>query len=154
MLYDPKHDDPLAGLEARLQRADAVTSELMSDVMATGCVRLAALGGAPRAKLKWLVEARAWTDAAMALLELELPQWKLRRLVRDDGAWFCSLSRQPELPIGYDEAAEATHESLPVAILLAFIQARRAASASAPCKTTVAQVHPIRGNAVCCDNFA
>jgi hypothetical protein len=154
MLYDPRHGDHLAALEARLQRADVVTSELMSDVMATGCIRLGALGRAPKAKLKWLIEAGAWTDAAMALLELELPQWKLRHLVRDDGEWFCSLSRQPELPIGYDETAEATHESLPVAILLTFVQTRRASNADAPSKTTVPQLRPISGNAICCDNFA
>jgi hypothetical protein len=126
MSLDLQNQERLGNLERRIHGADAVTSELMSDVIATGCIRLAALGGASKAKLKWLIEAGAWTDAAMALIELELPQWKLRRLVRDDGEWFCSLSRQPELPIGYDETAEATHESLPVAILLAFVQARRA----------------------------
>jgi hypothetical protein len=76
------------------------------------------------------------------------------RLVRDDGEWFCSLSRQPELPIGYDETAEATHESLPAAILLAFVQARRATNADAASKTNVPQLHPIMGNAICYDNFA
>src|SRR5262249_7158121 len=107
-----------------------------------------------KAKLQRLIAAEAWTDAAMALIELELPQWKLRRLVKDDGEWFCSLSRQPELPIGYDQAAEAAHESLPVAILMAFIEARRAATADAPCRTTVPQVRPIHGSAMCCDDFA
>jgi hypothetical protein len=149
MSLDLQNQERLGNLERRLHGADAVTSELMSDVIATGCIRLAALGSASKAKLKWLIEA-----GAMALVELELPQWKLRRLVRDDGEWFCSLSRQPELPIGYDETAEATHESLPVAILLAFVQARRATNADAASKTTVPQLHPIRGNAICCDNFA
>jgi hypothetical protein len=154
MSLDLKNQERLESLERRVRGADAVTSELMSDLIATGCTRLAALGGASRAKLKWLIEAAAWTDAAMALIELELPQWKLRRLVRDDGEWFCSLSRQSELPIGYDETAEATHECLPAAVLLAFVQALRATNADAASKTTVPQLHPIRENAICCDSFA
>jgi len=154
MSLDSKFEERLGNLERQLQDAEAITAELVSDVMANGCVRLAALGGAPKAKLKWLIEAGAWTDATLALIELELPQWKLRRLVKDDGEWFCSLSRQPELPIGYDETAEATHESLPLAILMAFVQARRAATGVYPCKTTVPEVLPNRGTAICCDNFA
>src|SRR5262245_4234139 len=154
MSLDVKEEERLGNLARRLRGANAVTAELLLDVIANGCVRLAALGGAAQAKLKWLIEAGAWTDAAMALVELELPQWKLRRLVLDDGEWFCSLSRQPGLPIGYDQTAEATHGSLPTAILMAFIEARRAASADVLWKTTVPLVHPIRADAICCENFA
>jgi hypothetical protein len=154
MLLDLKHEERLATLEEQLHCAEAVTSELMADVMANGCVRLAALGGASKAKLNLLIEASAWTDAAMALLELELPQWKLRRLVKEDGEWFCSLSKQPEFPIGYDDVAEANHDLLPLALLLAFVQARRATTEGAMCKTTVPQVRPVVENALCCDNFA
>lgn len=153
MSLDAREDERLGNLEGRLRGAECITAELLLDVMANGCVRLAALGGAAQAKLKWLIEAGAWTDATMVLLELELPQWKLRRLVKDDGEWFCSLSRQPELPIGYDETADATHETLPLAILLAFIEAHRAASVGAVSKAAVPRIHPTAGNAICCDNF-
>jgi hypothetical protein len=87
MLLDPKHDEHLAKLEEELRCATAVTSGVMSDVMAIACVRVGALGSATKVKVKWLIEAGAWTDATIALLGLELPQWELRRLVNDDGKW-------------------------------------------------------------------
>ena len=154
MLFNPKHDDRLARLEEQLRRADAVTSELMSDVMAVACVRFGALGAAAKVKVDRLIEAGAWTDAALALLELELPRWKLRRLIYEDGEWLCSLSKQPGLPLDYDELAEADHEILPLAILIALLQARRAAAATMAGVNTVPQVRPASGYAVCCDNFA
>ena len=90
----------------------------------------------------------------MALVELELPYWKLRRLVYDDGEWLCSLSNEPRLPLGLDDVAEASHAILPLAILIALIEARRAAAASATSATTVTQVGSVPGHAMCCDNFA
>jgi len=107
------------------------------------------------ARIDQLIEAGAWSDAALALIELELPGWKLRRLVYEDGEWFCSLSKQPNLPVGFDDTADARHEVLPLAILSAFLEARRTTSAvrqtSSP---TVPQVQPTSGIVICCDNFA
>jgi hypothetical protein len=134
--------------------ASAITPELMSEAIAEACVRFGALGSAAKARVDRLIETSAWTDATLALVELELPQWQLRRLVYEDGEWLCSLSKQPRLPLGLDEAAEATHEILPLAILIAFLQARRAAMASATVATTVPQVRSAPSDAVCCDNFA
>ena len=154
MLFDPNPEELLGRLEDELRRAETITPELMSDVIGQACVRFAAHRPHVNANVHQLIEVGAWTDATLAMLELELPQWKLRRLVRDDGEWFCSLSKQPELPIGYDEVAEASHEILPLAILLAFVQARRTTAASAKCLTTVPQVRPVEEHASCCDNFA
>jgi hypothetical protein len=80
-----------------------------------------------------------------------MPQWKLRRVIYEDGEWLCSLSKQPRLPLSLDEVAEASHEDLALAILIAFLQARRAGVASL---TVVPQVRAMPGHAVCCDNFA
>jgi hypothetical protein len=52
-----------------------------------------------------------------------LPQWKLRRLICEDGKWHCSFSKQLGVPAGLDEVAEADHESLPLAILSALVEA-------------------------------
>src|SRR5215471_2467367 len=65
------------------------------DVIARACQRLRAHPASAKAKLDALIAAGAWIDAALALLELELPQWTLRRLVYDDGEWHCSLSKHP-----------------------------------------------------------
>jgi hypothetical protein len=49
---------------------------------------------------------------------------------------------------------EASHEDLPLAILIALLRARRAAAASAASLTAVPQVRAAPGEAVCSDNFA
>jgi hypothetical protein len=154
MLFNPRHEDRLGGLEERLRRADALTPDLMTDVIAEACMWFAAQSRAARAKINRLLECGAWTDAALALIELELPYWKLRRLVYDDGEWLCSLSNQPGLPLGLDELAEASHEMLPLAILIAFLRARRAAAESAVTFPEVPQVRATEGYAICCDNFS
>src|SRR5262245_18228664 len=125
MLYDPRrtgHHDRLAD---DLSVAAAATPALMSEVVSQTCVRVHAQGSAAKARLKRLIEAGAWTDAALALLELELPQWTVRRLACEDGEWLCTLSRQPDLPIELDDVIESSHSCLPLAMLAAFVQARR-----------------------------
>jgi hypothetical protein len=154
MLFDPRHEQHLGKLEAQLRRAQAPTAELISDVIAEACVCFAARGGAAKLRIHRLIESGAWTDAALALLELELPQWKLRRIVYEDGEWHCALSRHPQLPLELDEVAEASHEILPLALLVALLQASRDVAASAARVTAVPQVYPTPGYAICCDNFA
>jgi hypothetical protein len=152
MLFVPKHD--LNTLEANLRGAQAITAELMLGVMTQACVRCAAMSRAAQTRVNQLIEAGAWTDAALALLELELPQWKVRRLVQENGEWLCTLSKQPQLPLGLDEVSEATHEVLPLAILIALLQARCAPSPDAASSTAVPVVRPTAGYALNCDNFA
>src|SRR6476659_1969532 len=77
------------------------------------------------ARITQLVAAGAWTDAALALIELELPEWSLRRLAYDDGEWHCSLSRNRAIPLEFDDSADGRDELLPVAIVNAFLEARR-----------------------------
>jgi hypothetical protein len=154
MLNNQTHGVHLAELEERLRCADAFTSELMSEVIATACARFGALGSATKAKVKWLIEAGAWTDATIGLLRLELPQWKLRRLVNEDGKWLCSLCKQPSIPLEYDEVAEASHESLPLAILIALLEAQRSTAGRAGAMATVPLVRRAPVESGCCDNFA
>jgi hypothetical protein len=151
MLFDPKHREHLSAIEEQLRRAQAITPELLADVIAQACTRSAAHGPTAKAKVSRLIECGAWVDAALNLIELEVPQWKLRRVIYEDGEWLCSLSKQPRLPLSLDEVAEASHEDLALAILIAFLQARRAGVASL---TVVPQVRAMPGHAVCCDNFA
>jgi hypothetical protein len=160
MLFDPKHVERLAKLEEELRCATDVTSVLMSNVMTIACVRVGALGPATKVKVKWLIEAGAWTDATIALLGLELPQWKVRRLINEDGKWLCSLSKQPRLALQYGQVAEASHENLPLAILIALLHAQRSAAVSANGLATVPPFRRVSSdiarcdNTACCDNFA
>lgn len=154
MLFDPRHGRTLGGLEERLRRADALTPDLMFDIIVESCTRFAAQSPATRARINRLIECGAWTDAVLTLIELELPQWKLRRVIYEDGEWLCSLSTEPRLPLDLDDLAEGSHEMLPLAILIAFLQARRAAAASTTGVTTVPQLRAAEGYAMCCENFS
>jgi len=40
-----------------------------------------------------LIPIKPGTDAALALIDLELPQWQVRRIAYDAGEWHCALSR-------------------------------------------------------------
>ena len=155
MLSDAKYEDRLERLTEQLRCAGAHRRSI-SNVIADACTRLPALSKAGKAaRIDQLIEACAWSDAALALIEFELPTWKLRRLIYEDGEWFCSLSKQPNLPVALDDTADARHEVLPLAILSAFVEARRKTSAARETSSpTVPQVRPTSGYAICCDNFA
>jgi hypothetical protein len=92
MLFDPRPEQHLGKLEAQLRRAQAPTPELISDVIAEACVCFVARGGTAKQRINRLIDAGAWTDTALALLELELPQWTLRRIVYEDGEWHSNCS--------------------------------------------------------------
>src|SRR5258708_26308503 len=89
----------LGDLHDQLRRGQVITPDLVSKLAAYACARIAMPNRAAKiGRINRLIEAQAWTEAALALIELGLPQWKLRRLVYDDGAWLCSLSKQWNLP--------------------------------------------------------
>lgn len=144
-----------AELGERLRNADAVTADLMSDVIGQACRRFPSLGQSEKSfRLERLLESGAWTDAALALIDLELPQWQLRRIAYDEGEWHCALSRQRELPDWLDSAIEARHADLALAMLGAFVEARRI---SAPTIQTSVPAVPQDANPmyepVLCDNL-
>lgn len=154
MLIQTKREELLDRLEEQLRRARVVAADLMTDVIAQACVRVQVHHSTTKARINRLIESGACIDAALALIELELPRWKLRRLVYEDGQWLCSLSRQPMVPLELDDVAEASHDIMPLAILLAFLGALRAAAPSEARIVTVPQHRPAQGHALCCDNFA
>ena len=155
MLFDPKHETDLGRLANELRLARALTGDLFSKIAGNACIRLPLLNKAGKtAQLDRLIEAEAWTDAALALIEMELPGWKLRRLAYEDGEWICCLSSQPYLPAQIDDTADSNHEVLALALLSAFVEARRRTSESRISPATVPQVKPAPAIAICCDNFS
>jgi hypothetical protein len=118
-------------LSDRLRDAHAVTPELMSDFIREACRRFPSMGqGAKTARIERLLQSGAWIDTALALMDLELPLWQIRRIAYDEGEWLCSLSRERELPEWLDQSVEARHEDLPLAILSAFVEAQRVGAAT------------------------
>jgi hypothetical protein len=156
MLFIPNREDRLDRLAQQLRLASAPSATLIMQVIADACVRLPALCRAGTAvRIDRLIMAGAWNDAALALIESELPAWKLRRLVFQDGKWFCSLSRQPNLPEEIDDTADAVHEVLPLAVLCAFVEARRMTGAARATSVPTLEIARPRSDCVSgCDNFA
>jgi hypothetical protein len=143
-------------LDDRLRDADAVTRELISEVVGETCRRLPSMGQTEKtARIERLIESGAWTDAALALIDLEFPQWQIRRIAYDEGEWHCALSRQRELPEWLDQSVETHHADLPLAILSAFVDAQRVATPSnrTSVPTVPRDVNPLY-EPVLSDNFA
>jgi hypothetical protein len=155
MAFSAGPREALDRLDAELRRAPAIGSALFSKVVAHACRRIPILAQTGKvAHLDRLIAAGAWTDAAFALVALELPAWSLRRLAHEDGEWLCSLSRQPKLPATLDDTADARHHSLPLAILLALLEARRMAETVPAVVSATPHVQPASDSMICCDNFA
>jgi hypothetical protein len=126
MLQIIKHHNP-GELSARLRDACEINAKLMTEVLDVACRRYPSLGQSEKtARLERLIQSGAWTDAALALIDLELPLWQVRRIAYDEGEWHCALSRERELPDWLDQSIEARHADLALAILSAFVEAQRA----------------------------
>jgi hypothetical protein len=142
-------------LTVRLRHAEVVTAMLMSDVIGETCRRFPSMGQTGKtARIERLMQSQAWTDAALALIDLELPLWQVRRIAYDEGEWYCALSRERELPDWLDRSIESRHPDLALAILGAFVEAQHvAALASGPSVPAVSRdLNPL-SDPVCCDNF-
>ena len=154
MLFRPHDQGLLNDIDERLRSANAASSDLFFLVL-KACSRLGACNPTMLKRLRQMLEIGAYTDAALTIVDREQPAWKLRRLSFNSGEWHCSLSRNGWVPIEVDETADAHHECLSLAILRAFVEARRASPVkSSPAVTTVPQIKFADYSIVCCDNFS
>ena len=145
----------LEALDDALRLAPTLTPELFREVMEKAGARFSSLHQAGKAtRIDRFIESHA-ADAAFVLIELAVPKWTVRRIIRADAArWYCSLSQQPNLPIELDDAAEGSHEVLPLAVLRAFVAARRRDAVAPQAVSAVPQIRPAsEGFVYCCDNY-
>jgi len=156
MLFSPRHASAHETLRERIRSAQAITPDLMSDVIDASCVRLPCLNrsGIVGERIARLRQSSAWIDLCLTLISVELPGWTLRRLVCDDGEWHCALSNAPHLPVDLDDTVDANHHDLALALLLAFVTARRDAADIARESATAPRCEAAAAYVVCCDNFA
>jgi hypothetical protein len=155
IMFDAAQAIELDRLNDALRLAPVLVPELFHKIVESACMRLPSLRSSGNAaRIDRLIASGAWTDAALALIELELPNWKIRRVVLENGEWLCSLSRQPTMPVILDDPVEASHEMLPLAILRAFVEARRRSTLVRQAVSAVPQVRPADERLICCDNFA
>ncbi|HTV26716.1 MAG TPA: hypothetical protein VMF32_02955 [Xanthobacteraceae bacterium] len=155
MAFVPDHAVLLDRLDEALCLAAEPSSHLFAKIIAGACMRVPVLARSGHGKrMDRLVESGAWADAALALIDLELPGWRLRRVICEDDSWFCSLSRQSHLPVALDDTADGSHHIMPLAILRAFLQARRMAVAESRPAASVPVIEPAEMQIICCENFA
>ena len=155
MLHPEEHRDP-GELIDRLRNAPEANATLMAEIVDIACRRFTLMNPSEKsARIKQLIRSGAWTDAALALIDLELPLWQIRRIAYDEGEWYCALSRERELPNWLDQSIETRHADLSLAILSAFVEAKRI---SAPSSRTSVPIVKRSANPfyepVCSDNFA
>ena len=145
----------ISQLAGRLRDSEIATAELFSEVIRHACWRFSSLRRTEDfGRLEQLVRSGAWTDAALTLLALELPQWRIRLLVHDAGGWRCVLSCQRELPDWLDQPIEFYHADLPLAILGALVEVKRDSKAAAvDGAANFSRVDPTLDRPLCCDNF-
>jgi hypothetical protein len=154
-MFDSGHAVVFDELDDELCRSGEPTRRLLAKFVFEACHRVSVLAGSGKTdRFARLIESGAWIDAAFALIELEMPFWSMRRLTCDGGEWVCALSRRPWLPTALDDTAEATHKSMPLAILRAALRARRMAVLASEARSAVPEVRPEATELVCCDNFA
>jgi hypothetical protein len=155
MTLDVKNPISLDALDNALRNAQGPSLDLLSKIIADACTRIPALARAePLTRVIRLAEIGAWTEATFALIELELPLWRVRRLTYENGEWLCSLSQQPNLPMTLDECAEGSHETLPLAMLCAFLEACRQRHMAQKPVSSVPQVAQTSvGHIISCENY-
>ena len=153
MTLDAARIIELDRLDDALRLAPALAPELFLNVVERACLRLPSLRSTGKAaRIDRLIASGAWIDAALALIELELPKLEDLRVVYENCEWLCSLSRQPDVPMVIDDPVEASHEIFPLAILRAFIEARRGVAVPRAI-SAVPEVRPATERLICCDNF-
>ncbi len=158
MLHRPSRLVRLADLATRVERARGMTDHLMGDVIETACYRFAAPDNLHEAnRVRRFMRTGAWIDAALALIELELPQWSLRCVARENGQWRCVLVRGSLVADWLDDTIRSEDEALPLALLAAFVEAVRLATEAgeaipqARLKPHLAEADVKKGPG--CDNF-
>jgi hypothetical protein len=138
MSQDQANAVSLDHIASELERTSVPTIELLVNVINHTCTHVPVLAKADKTARLWqLIEAGAQVDAMLALIELELPQWRLRRLSLDDDKWSCSLSRQSYSPVEFDGTAHGHHTD-PVL--------------RPTCESIISPICN-GGHPVCCDNF-
>jgi len=88
MSLETKHQAALDALDSALQSAHEPNLDLLAKIISGVCTRISHLSKSETLdRLGHLAKIGAWTDAAFALIALELPLCRVRRLVYENGEW-------------------------------------------------------------------
>jgi len=153
---DASAGSAFGALQDSVRRAGHVAPELMREILGAVHARSAAPYRAREVqRIRRLIDAEAWTEVALALVEFDR-SWAVRRIVYEDGEWHCTVGSQWPVPEWLDEAVVFTHELLPLAVVGALLSVPPKGVAGMPPTTSVPRfrLRPSDAPAVSCDNFA
>jgi hypothetical protein len=143
-------------LQRLIERAEAATPDLVSAALDLVLARCEAPRHSETAsRIRRLIQSEAWTDAALALFDLE-PQLKIRRLTYDAGEWRCTVGGQWPIPEWLDDTVESRHASLPMAILSTLLEGLRMRPPATIATASVPRSQPDPSGilvSMSCDNF-
>jgi hypothetical protein len=108
---------------ASLEAAREIDADLLSAILRDACPRLG-ISLAPHAEVDRLIEVKAWVELGLWLIAWEFPDWSIHRLTRDDARWCCSIGVGGIAMNWVEDIVEFQHDSLPLAVLGAFVQAQ------------------------------
>ena len=144
-------------LRNALDRAPGASADLVSAVLDLTAARCALPDRVDRTqRIRVLIDAQAWTEAALAIVELDR-SCAVRQINHEEGEWICRIGSRWAVPDWLDDTLQFTHPALPLAILGALLESlarREEAPASA---VSVPSSGSRRDNsipAVACDNSA
>jgi hypothetical protein len=130
------HERDLRSLLARVEAADEIRADLISDIQRLACPRLETSFG-PNDEARRLIEVGAWVELGIWLIGWELPDWGIHRLTCDDSRWCCSIGVRGIAINWVEDIVEFQHDSLPLAVLGAFVKAQlRKAQGRTPSNVT------------------
>jgi hypothetical protein len=125
MLPTPATPHEAVEINDLIRDVPKATTTVFRKIVETACRRFPSIGQSEKtARIERLMDADAFAEAALALVDLELPQWQVRRIAYDGGEWYCALSRDRELPDWLDQSVQGHHQDLALAILAALVEAQ------------------------------
>jgi hypothetical protein len=130
-------EQDLRVLLSRIDGAPEPTRDLVAEILQRACPRLT-FGITPSDLVVRLIEAEAWVELGLWLIGWELPDWSVHQLCRGDHSWNCSIGIRGLARNWVDDVADFQHDSLPLAILGALVDAQlRKVEGQAPSNVTV-----------------
>ncbi|HEY1541734.1 MAG TPA: hypothetical protein VGG01_04950 [Xanthobacteraceae bacterium] len=120
-MFQPDIRRSSARLHNEISQAPAATSALVSAALDLVGARCAVPHGMARTqRVRALIDAQAWTDAALAIADLDRSR-TIRHLVHEDGEWRCAIGSPWAVPDWLGDTATFSHPVLALAILGALI---------------------------------
>ena len=98
MNFEVEQQVPLEALDTAMHNAQEPTLDLLAKIISGACTRISRQAKTETFnRLIDFAKTGAWTEAAFALIALELPLWRVRRLAYENGGSGCARCRTSQI---------------------------------------------------------